>query len=219
MTESAVIECGFAEVGAGEWLAAKGQPVAFFGSLSRRPRRGFAVRDRSCLARIGTAGKARFASARRPFLTYIPCAAEIHAVSDKVLLAPAAARKGDFTLRPIPMSVRSSMCVTDFDVPAENGGSGGDVSGAAFVVAATESRTARQPLAEGDVLSVRPEALVAWTGRRPTGFCPRLGLLDVLLPRAPKDLLLTFYGPGVVWYEGADAGSRQVSAIPGRRAC
>jgi uncharacterized protein (AIM24 family) len=60
-------------------------------------------------------------------------------------------------------------------------------------------------LKDGETLSARPEAVVAWTGRRPTGFCPRISLLDVLLPRGSRDLLLTFYGPGVVWVEGSKA--------------
>ncbi|MBQ8126016.1 MAG: hypothetical protein IJ173_09075, partial [Kiritimatiellae bacterium] len=45
--------------------------------------------------------------------------------------------------------------------------------------------------------------VVAWTGNRPTGFVRRLGLWDVLLPRAPRDLLLHFHGPCIVWIEGA----------------
>lgn len=218
MAEAAVIEGGFAEVNAGEWLAARGQPAAFFGTLTRRPRLGFMVRDRSRLDKLSTTAKARFGSATRPFLTYIPCAAEIHALSDKVLLAPAAARRGDFILRPIPMSTRASLCVTDFALAGEEND---DVAhgAASFVVMATAGRTTRQALEEGDVLSVRPEALVAWTGKRPTGFCPRLSLLDILLPRGPKDLLLTFYGPGVVWYEGTGM-ARSMRMYPGaRRVC
>lgn len=221
MAEAAVIEGGFAEVNAGEWLAARGQPAAFFGKLTRRPRLGFMVRDRSRLDRLSTTGKARFGSAVRPFLTYIPCAAEIHAVSDKVLLAPAAARHGDFILRTVPMSVRASLCITEFALAGETDEAkdGAVQDTASFVVMATIGRTARQALEEGEVLSVRPEALVAWTGKRPTGFCPHLGLLDILLPRGPKDLLLTFYGPGVVWYEGSGT-ARAMHMYPGaRRAC
>ena len=68
---------------------------------------------------------------------------------------------------------------------------------------ATRSRTARVALADGESLGVRPDAAVAWTGPRPTGFCPRLRLLDVLLPRGPRDLLLHFHGPAIVWIEGS----------------
>ena len=53
-------------------------------------------------------------------------------------------------------------------------------------------------------LSARPEAVVAWTGKRPTGFCPKLSIWDILLPRGPRDLLFTFYGPGIVWIEGSN---------------
>ena len=80
---------------------------------------------------------------------------------------------------------------------------GPDASGPSWVVMATASRTARMAVADGDTLSVRPEAVVAWTGPRPSGFCPKLGIWDVLLPRGPKDLLFTFHGPCIVWIEGA----------------
>ena len=69
---------------------------------------------------------------------------------------------------------------------------------------ATRSRTTRISLDEGESLGIRPEAAVAWTGPRPTGFCPRLRLLDVLLPRGPRDLLLHFHGPAIVWIDGSE---------------
>ena len=201
MTEGeATISGGFAEVGAGRWLMGRGQPAAFFGKAVRRRRRGWCVRDRSRLDLVETTAAAKCADSTRPFLTQIPCAAPVFAVSEKVLVAPAEARRDAFVFRPVPMSVRGSICVTEF--------------ASRWVVAATAGRTARVALAEGETLSVRPEAAVAWTGRRPTGFCPRLGLLDILLPRGPRDLLVTFYGPGVVWMEGAD-GAR--AALPARR--
>ena len=79
---------------------------------------------------------------------------------------------------------------------------------------ATASRTARLQVADGDTLSVRPEAVVAWTGNRPTGFCPKLGLWDILLPRGPKNLLLHFHGPSVVWVEGSNVPNFQTSKLP-----
>ena len=87
------------------------------------------------------------------------------------------------------MSGKGSLCVSQF--------------GEEWVVMATASRTSRIQVPDGDTVSARPEAVVAWTGNRPTGFCPKLGLLDVLLPRGPKDLLLHFHGPCLVWVEGA----------------
>ena len=60
---------------------------------------------------------------------------------------------------------------------------------------ATASRTTRIAVEDGATLSVRPGAVVAWTGPRPTGYVRRLGILDVLLPRAPRDLMLHFHGP------------------------
>ena len=184
MQETVKIENGFAEVEAGAWLMSRGQPVAFFGSAVRRRRKGFFLRDRSALDLVETTGAAKCADARRPFLTHIPCAAPISAASAKVLVAPAAARTGAEVVKMIPMSIKGSLCVTVF---GEN-----------WVVLATASRTARLQVADGDTLSVRPESVVAWTGNRPTGFCPKLGLWDILLPRGPRDLLLHFHGPSVV---------------------
>ena len=194
------IEGGFAEVGAGAWLMGRGQPAAFFGSAVRRRRKGFFLRDRSALDLVETTGAAKCADARRPFLTHIPCAAPISAASAKVLVAPAAARTGAEVVKMIPMSLKGSLCVTVF--------------GEEWVVLATASRTARLQVADGDTLSVRPESVVAWTGNRPTGYCPKLGLWDILLPRGPRNLLLHFHGPSVVWVEGANAPNLQTSKLP-----
>ena len=183
---------GFAGVNAGLWLMGRGQPAAFFGSAVRRPRKGWRVRDRSQIDLVETTGTAKCADASRPFLTHIPCAAPVFAVSGKVLVAPAAAREGASVVKAVPMSVRHAFCATEF--------------GKEWVVTATSSRTDRIALADGETFSVRPEAVVAWTGKPPTGFCPRLSVWDVLLPRRPRDLLFTFYGPGVVWIEGAFPG-------------
>ena len=200
MQETVKIEGGFAEVGAGAWLMGRGQPAAFFGSAVRRRRKGFFLRDRSALDLVETTGAAKCADARRPFLTHIPCAAPISAASAKVLVAPAAARTGAEVVKMIPMSLKGSLCVTVF--------------GEEWVVLATASRTARLQVADGDTLSVRPEAVVAWTGNRPTGYCPKLGLWDILLPRGPRNLLLHFHGPSVVWVEGVHAPNLQTSKLP-----
>jgi len=200
MQEAVKIEGGFAEVGAGAWLMGRGQPTAFFGSAVRRRRRGFFLRDRSALDLVETTAAAKCADARRPFLTHIPCAAPISAASAKVLVAPAAARTGAEVVKVIPMSMKGSLCVTVF--------------GEDWIVMATTSRTARLQVADGDTLSVRPEAVVAWTGNRPTGFCPKLGLWDILLPRGSKNLLLHFHGPSVVWVEGSHAPNFQTSRLP-----
>ena len=183
------IESGFAEVGAGLWLMGRGQPAAFFGSARRRRRVGWRVRDRGRLDLIETSASAKCADSAHPFLTHIPCAAPVFAVSDKVLVAPAGARADAHSVKVVPMSMKSAICVTEFT--------------SEWVVMTTAGRTARVSLGEGETFSARPEAVVAWTGRRPTGYCPRLGLLDVILPRGPRDLLMTFYGPGVVWVEGS----------------
>ena len=67
---------------------------------------------------------------------------------------------------------------------------------------ATRGRTARAFVPDGETLGVNPAGVVAWTGRPPTGFCPRIRMRDIFLPRRPKCLLLNFHGPCVVWFEG-----------------
>jgi hypothetical protein len=201
MGSAVKIEGGFAEVGAGEWLAGHGQPAAFFGAFRRLRRKGWFVRDRAALDRVRIGGRAFFSLAAAPFLTHIPCAAPISAVSSKVLVAPVEARTSAEVFRPVPMSVRWSFATTMFERE--------------WVVMATRSRTARISVEDGETLSVRPDAAVAWTGNRPTGFCARLGLVDLILPVAPRELLLNFHGPCIVWVEGAKAPSRRIEV--GRR--
>ena len=188
------IEGGFAEVGAGAWLMSPAQPTAFFGEVVRRRRKGWVVRDRGCLELVETTAAAKCADAPRPFLTHIPCAGPIFAVSAKVLVAPASARTGAELVKVVPMSSRGALCVTVFEQ--------------SWVVMATASRTVRIQVPDGETLSVRPNAVVAWTGHRPTGFCRKLGLIDILLPRGPKDLVLHFHGPCLVWSEGAAISCR-----------
>jgi len=192
---------GFAEVGAGAWLMGHAQPAAFFGDVVRRRRRGWRVPDRGRLELVETTAAAKCSTVSRPFLTHIPCAEPVFAVSEKVLVAPAEAWAGAQTVRPVPMSVRSAICVTEFRQE--------------WLVLATAGRTVRIQVSDGDTLSTRIEAVVAWTGNRPTGYCPKLGILDILLPRGPKDLLLHFHGPCLVWVEGT-GGSR--SCVTGRMA-
>ena len=110
---------GFAAIGAGLWLLAPSQPAAFEGAMTRRRRTGWRVPDRAALDLVELDGPARCATAERPFLTHIPCAAPIHAVSAKVLVAPASARRGAEVVRPVPLSAKGSFCVTQFDHPGE----------------------------------------------------------------------------------------------------
>ena len=237
MTQTVTIESGFAEVGAGTWLMGHAQPAAFFGRAVRRRRKGWVVRDRSRLDLVETTGIARLANSSRPFLTHIPCAATISAVSDKVLVAPASARQGDQMVKAIPMSMLKSLCITEFGVKEEQQADNSKTTdepsnrqtvkpsnsmttqaepiGSAWVVMATASRTSRIAVDDGDTLSVRPDAVVAWTGQPPTGFCPKLGIWDVLLPRGPKDLLFSFHGPCIVWVEGS--GNRQTVKLSNRQ--
>lgn len=206
-----MVENGFVETGAGRWLAGRFQPAAFTGKAVRMRRKGWCVRDRSLLDLLETTGSSRFADSSRPFLTLIPCAASISAVTAKVLVAPESARRDATILKPVPMSLKSGICVTEFG----QGPDAGESDTSAWVVMASEGRTSRLQLQDGETLSVRPGALVAWTGNRPTGFCPRLSIWDIILPRSPRDLLFTFYGPGIVWIEGSKAERPMVKS--GRR--
>ena len=149
--------------------------------------------------------EAHCASADRPFLTLVDCGVPVSAVSEKVLVAPSAARIGAKLVKVIPLSFARSLSVTEFASPSDRqSGEPSDRQTGAWVVMATRSRTTRVSLADSESLGVRPEAAVAWTGPRPTGFCPRLRLLDILLPRGPRDLLLHFHGPAIVWIEGSE---------------
>ena len=226
---AAEISGGFAVVGAGAWLFGPAQPAASRGTLRRRGLKGFVCPDRAALslceiaapgsqvqksepsngeppAERQEAAAAWCSAANRPVLTRIDCGVPVSAVSEKVLVAPAAARSGARLVRVVPMSFARSIRVTEFappsDLPPE--GSPEPRTDSSWVVMATRSRTTRVALADGESLGVRPEAAVAWTGARPSGFCPRMRLLDVFLPRGPRDLLLHFHGPSIVWFEGSE---------------
>ena len=218
MINAVTIESGFAEVGAGAWLMGQAQPAAFFGEATRRRRKGWFVRDRSSLSLIETTGSAKCACVSRPFLTHIPCAARITAVSEKILVAPAAARAKDELVKVIPLSLARALVVTVFDLPSqkvegqkvdEPTAEASAAGASAWVVMATAGRTTRLQVADGETLSVRPDAVVAWTGNHPTGFVRKLGVWDVLLPRGPRDLLLHFHGPCIVWVEGSKVESQK----------
>ena len=191
---------GFAIVGDGTWLVGAAQPAAVRGSFSRRWLRGVVCPDRNALSLVevnrSQGAEAWCSASDRPFLTRIDCGEPVTVVSDKVLIAPAAARSAARLLRVVPMSFTRSIRTTVFSIPEKH-------DSAAWVVMATRSRTTRVVLPEGESLAVRPDSIVAWTGKRPSGFCPKLSLVDILLPRGPRDLLLDFHGPAIVWIEGS----------------
>ncbi|MBR4221406.1 MAG: hypothetical protein IKR81_09635 [Victivallales bacterium] len=188
----ATIENGFATVGKGSWLVGAMQPTAVLGNCVPRSLKGWIVPDRANLHIADVEGTARCGMANRPFLTQITCAAPVTAVSAKLLVAPAAARKGGRMLRVIPFSFRNAICVTECETE--------------WVVMATQSRTMRLSLEEEQMLTLRVESAVAWTTKPPTGFCPRISVWDILIPkRRERELVLHFYGPGIVWMEGSNA--------------
>ena len=200
--EEALIENGAAKVPAGTWLCGRAQPAASLGAAVVKGLRGFVVPDRAFVRTAEVAEAAWFASADAPFLTRLPALPDepLRVVSSKVLVAPAKSRTGAKSLKLIPMSFKRATPVTAFNF--------------GWVVSATRSRVARVALEDGQTLTVRPESLVAWIGKDPTGTCPKLSLLDVILPRGPKGLSYSFHGPGVVWFEGASEGVRGKGVRP-----
>ena len=191
MPTEATIESGFAHVTDGTWLMGASQPAAYRGTIRDRRISGWIVPDRARLRNVELSGTASCSDAKRPFLSRIDCAETLSVVSGRILVAPAAARTGSQLVRVVPMSFRHALAVTEFRNPG-------------WAVTATASRVNRFVLGEDEVLSVRHESVVAWTTKRPVGHCPRLTLRDVLIPRRRvKSLWLNFYGPGVVWAEGA----------------
>lgn len=191
MPTEATIESGFAHVTGGTWLLGVSQPAAYRGALRDRRMGGWIVPDRGRLRSVELSGTASCSDAKRPFLARIDCADTLSVVSERILVAPAASRTGSQLVRVVPMSFRHALAVTEFRNPG-------------WAVTATASRVNRFVLEEGEVLSVRLESVVAWTTRRPTGHCPRLAMRDILISRRrAKSLWLNFYGPGVVWAEGA----------------
>lgn len=191
MPTEATIESGFAHVTDGKWLVGASQPVAYCGRLRDIRMGGWIVPDRGRLRQIELSGRASCSDAKRPFLFRIDCAETLSVVSDRILVAPAAARTGSGLVRVVPMSFKYSLAVTEFGNPG-------------WAVTSTESRVNRFVLKDDEVLSVRLESAVAWTTRRPTGHCPKLAMRDILIPRRrTKSLWLNFYGPGVVWAEGS----------------
>lgn len=202
----AMIENGFAKVAAGDWLMGQAQPAASLGLTLVKGLKGLFVPDRAALRVVSTSGEAWCAAADAPFLTRLDALPDqsLKLVSAKLLVAPQAARVGARAIKLIPFSFNRAMSVTEFRL--------------GWAVAATCSRVRRQTLGEGDTLNVRPEAVVAWIGADPTGFCPRLSFWDILLPRPPQGLSLSFHGPSVVWFEGSSrpverrrCGSRRVA--------
>ena len=190
--DEAVVENGAAKVGAGTWLMGRAQPAACLGTAAVARLPGFRVPDRARVNVVTTTGDAWCADAARPFLTRLPALPDepLNVVSSKLLVAPADARTGARNLKLVPFSLRCDAVTTLLQK--------------GWAVLSTRSRVTRVALADGGTLTVRPEALVAWVGNAPTGFCPRLTVLDLLLPRGPRNLSFTFHGPAVVWFEGGE---------------
>lgn len=184
------IENGFAAVEAGSWLVGRGQPSATLGKFSASPLKGFIVPDRREVSVLRNEGEAFLSIAERPFLSHLASVESLSVVSSKILVAPLAARKESKLLKPIPFSFRESMAVTRFSI--------------GWVATATRSRLRRISLEEGEILCVRREAAVAWTGRDPVGVAGRVRLRDLFIPKRKATLSLDFYGPQVVWVEGSD---------------
>lgn len=190
MIDQPHIENGFASVTGGSWLVRRGQPAAC-NSISLRGLKGFVVPDRFLLQVVEAKGAVHAASSERPFLTQVSVTDQLKVVTAKVLLAPLEARSGGQLLRVIPLSFRHAFPVTKFSKD--------------WVVLATRSRVRRFVVEEDEILTVRSDAAVAWTGKDPTGFCPKLRMRDLIFPvRHRVQLALNFYGPQIVWVEGCN---------------
>ncbi len=191
MSDIPHIENGFATVGAGSWLIRRGQPAVSQGYLAVRGLKGLFVPDRRMVQEARSEQTMWLGLAGQPFLTYLTCTDRLTVVSSKLLVTPFAARKGARMHRVIPMSFRHAFPTTQL--------------GSDWAVMATRSRLMRITLAEDEVATVRLESAVAWTGKDPTGFCPRLRMRNLLLPnRSQVTLALNFYGPQVIWVEGCN---------------
>ena len=126
-------------------------------------------------------------SATRPFLTRLDLGERVTVVNDKLLVAPLAAKKKRRLIRIVPFSFKNAIPVSEMEI--------------GWALMATASRVKKLVVEDGGTLTVRPDAVVAWTGKRPTGFCPRLRLRDLFIPRRAR-LMLHFHGPAIVWIEG-----------------
>jgi hypothetical protein len=184
------IENGFAVVEAGSWLIGQGQPAATLGKFLVNSLKGFIVPDRRKLFVLKSEGESYLSSSDRPFLTHLTSVESLSVVSSKILAAPFEARKEAKLLKIIPFSLRDAMPVTRFAI--------------GWVVTATKSRLKRIALKEGDVLCVKREAAVAWTGKDPVGVAGRVKLRDLFIPKRKTSLSLDFYGPQIVWVEGSN---------------
>lgn len=189
----ATIENGCARVAGGEWLMGLSQPAAVRGAVQVKGLRGLFAPDRASVRAVTAAADCWCAVQERPFLTRFDALPDepLALVSGKLLVAPLASRTGARSVKLVPFSFSRATAVTEFRK--------------GWAVSATRSRVARVALEDGETLAVRPDAVVAWTGKDPSGFCPKLSLLDVLLPRGPRNLTYTFHGPSTVWFEGAEA--------------
>ena len=191
-----LIENGMAKIAAGTWLTGNDQPAAFRGSATVSGLRGFIVPDRAAVRKTVTTADAWCGSAERPFLSHLAALPDeaLNVVSRKLLVAPFESRVKGLSLKLVPMSFARALPVTQLQK--------------GWALLATKSRVTRLSLEDGETLTVRPEALVAWIGQKPTGFCPKLRLLDILLPRGPRNLAYSFHGPATVWFEGSETERR-----------
>lgn len=191
-----LLENGMAKIPAGAWLVGNEQPSAFLGAITASRLRGFIVPDRAAVQKAETIGDAWCAASERPFTSYLTALPDVplHVAARKLLVAPFASRVKGLSLKLVPLSFVRAVPVTLLQK--------------GWAVMATKSRVTRVTLKDGETLTVRPEALVAWIGSRPSGFCPKLRLVDVLLPRAPRCLAFSFHGPATVWFEGSEIERR-----------
>lgn len=185
-----LIENGFASLKAGSWLIRRGQPAVACGKFSITGIKGFFAPDRHYLCVLQSEQMTHLACSKQPFLTHLVSVGALSVLSEKLLVAPLAARTGAKLFRVIPFSGRKAFPVTRID--------------AEWAIIATASRLKRIVIAENEIVCVKRDAAVAWTGKDPTSVAGRIRMRDLLIPKQNVALSLNFYGPQIIWVEGTD---------------
>ena len=149
--------------------------------------------DRFHMRRALLDGRCWLGAAGLPAVTQLlpdPRLGDLHVVTNTLLCYATTRRRGGHLLKVIPGSLRKAIGVTDL--------AAGNEGLPVYCAALQELRPIDLP--EDETLGVNPRALAAWQGpSRPRPFLKKLRMLDLLLPRLPGELTLTFSGPARIW--------------------
>ena len=149
--------------------------------------------DRFHLRRAILDGCCWLGAAGLPAVTQLlpdPGLGDLHVITDALLCCATSRRRGGQLLKVIPGSLRKAIGVTDLDAATQG----------LPVYCAGLQELRPVDLAEQETLGVNPRALAAWQGHaRPRPFLAKLRMRDLLLPRIPGELTITFTGPARIW--------------------